>query len=99
MVEQKLMKLFVDDIRNALDKNWTVVRTYKTAIMLLETGIVKELSLDHDLGNGKTGYDVICWLEKQVKTNDFIPPEIIICHSSNPIGKTRIEQAIKAIKK
>lgn len=93
------MKLFVDDKRDPPTEAWLIARDYMTAIMALETGLITIISLDHDLGDAKTGYDVICWIEKQVRTNDFIPPKIMTCHSANPVGKTRIEQAIKAINK
>ena len=38
----------------------------------------------------KTGYDVICWMEE----NDVWPPDGVRCHSSNPVGRARIESVI-----
>ena len=69
------MKVFLDDIRKPKDiyesDDWITVKTAWDAIKLLATNVVKEISLDHDLGddvtNG-TGYDVISWIEKQVFT-------------------------------
>jgi len=91
------MKLFVDDFRKAPGNDWTIAKNYNEAIMILDSLPVQELSLDHDLGKKRTGYDIICWIEEQMETNNFIPPEKIICHSANPVGKNNIELAIKRI--
>jgi hypothetical protein len=45
------MKLFVDDIRDAPDDSWTVVRKVLPAIRLIATQQVTEISLDHDIEN------------------------------------------------
>lgn len=44
------VKLFLDDIREAPDATWVVVRNILDAKLLLEEGIVLDASLDHDLG-------------------------------------------------
>lgn len=94
------MKLFVDDIRVPSDNTWTVARTYDEAISVLKDGDVEVLSLDHDLGEGKSGYDVICWVEDKVFTDtDFIPPKEILVHSANPVGRNRIYAAIDSIQR
>lgn len=93
------MKIFVDDIRTATDDSWKVVRTAPEAIEALKTGKVEVISLDHDLGENKlTGYDIIKWIEKEVFTNNFEPP-IILVHSMNSVGKNNIKAAIKRIEK
>jgi len=54
------------------------------------------LFLDHDLasfdkdGKEKTGYDVMCFLE----ANPEFLPKKIICVSSNPVGRRRIQVVI-----
>lgn len=53
------------------------------------------LWLDHDLGEDKTGYDIICWIEENDFTGSIKKPEIIICVSSNPVGRNKINSAIK----
>ena len=90
------MNLFVDDCREWYDgtKGWIVVRTYDEAIQALQTHEFKHVSLDHDLGLGKSGYDVICWIEKENFEVGFTIPPSIVCHSSNPVGRKRIEQVI-----
>ena len=91
------MKVFLDDIRQPPDSSWYICRSYKEAIMNLETGMVEIISLDHDLGEEMTGYDVAKWIEEKVwMDDDFCPPEILI-HSANPVGRSNIEAAIKSI--
>lgn len=93
------MKLFVDDFRTEYSVNWIQARTYKDAITILETGKVTHLSLDHDLGTKKTGYDILLWLEKKAAGGDFsCVPKSIRIHSANPVGRQKMEQAIKSIK-
>ena len=57
------MRVFLDDKR-AAPAGWTLVRTAEETIALLESGVVEQLSLDHDLGTELTGYDVLKRLEK-----------------------------------
>jgi len=45
------MKLFIDDIRNAPDDSWIVVRTVTGAIRALATMEVDVISLDHDIAH------------------------------------------------
>jgi len=87
------MKLYVDDIRTPPD-GWTVCRNAKLAIMILGLGDVREISLDHDLGeHSDTGYDVLCWIEEKSDTDaNFIPPAIHI-HTANPVGRHKMNLA------
>jgi len=49
------------------------------------------LFLDHDLGDdNETGYDVACWLEARPSKQ----PKKIYIHSLNPMGASRMRQAI-----
>ncbi|SFO06116.1 hypothetical protein SAMN05660284_02831 [Formivibrio citricus] len=93
------MNVYLDDIRNAPD-GWVCVRWPSEAIALLKTGLVKKISLDHDLGDDAigTGYDVLLWIEEAVATNNFSPPEIVI-HSANISARHKMELAIDNIKK
>jgi hypothetical protein len=78
---------------------WKVVRTAQDAIDTLKRGGIDVLSLDHDLGEGPTGYDVIRWIEEQVFINDFKAPDEMVVHSANPVGAKNIKQAISSIKR
>jgi hypothetical protein len=92
------MKVFVDDKRSPYE-GWTLAWSYKRAIELLESGGVEKISLDHDLGTGKTGYDIVCWIEKQVFGENLFEPPTIYCHSANCVGRDNILAAIARIQK
>jgi hypothetical protein len=92
---KEIMKVYLDDIRE-IPKGWIGARTYQEARDLIDTGDVKEISLDHDLGTVLTGYDVILWIERQVYFGK-IPKPIIHVHTSNPAGRRKIELARGAI--
>lgn len=86
------IKLWVDDIREA-PTGWVWAKNYDEAISFLRVCNVIQVSLDHDLGKGKTGYDIVCWLEAHVFDGTITNPKIK-CHSANPVGRERIEQVI-----
>ena len=93
------MRVFLDDERPT-PEYW--VRAYwpEEAIALLKSGLVEEISLDHDLGDDKhgTGYDVILWIEKAVVFDSFKPPKITI-HSANPSARVRMLAGIASIER
>ena len=93
------MKLYLDDeIKNPV--GWIRVFWPDEAIAWLKTEMVTEISLDHDLGDDDrgTGYDVILWIENEVMTNNFIPPQIHI-HSANVSARRKMELGVVAINK
>jgi hypothetical protein len=72
-------------------------------IGLLRSGQVEALSLDFDLGfrgeeERRTGEVVLQWIEERVFRGeaDFALPEVTI-HSSNPVGRQRLQRALDAI--
>lgn len=96
------MKLFIDDLRYPPNDDWIIARTYDEAIKILETGLVSEISFDHDLGNEnvvseKSGYDIVCWIEQKLFTGEwtFIPKMSV--HSMNPVGRRNIQMVIDTI--
>lgn len=82
------MKIFLDDLREA-PQGYVTARTYEECIELLKNNEVEVLSLDHDLGTDKTGYDVCLWLAE----NEYFIPEIYI-HSANPVGQMNMTQLL-----
>ena len=94
------LHLFVDDekaLPESTDSDiWVLARTYNQAIELLKGIVFKTVSLDHDLGEEKTGYDIACWLEERQHENKPIPTHIY-AHSENPAGRINIERAIQSI--
>ena len=89
----KELHLLIDDERNINAD--MIVRNYSLGISALQIRIWDVLWLDHDLGEEKTGYDVMCWLEQNL---GFLPKKIV-CISSNPVGKKRINQVIEKLYK
>lgn len=83
------------------DYSILIARTYTLGIQALELmGPWDELHLDHDFGDptGKTGYDVVCWIEQQAHDFKFAyVPSKLNCISSNASGIGRINQAWEAI--
>ena len=65
-----------------------------------KTGKVAELSRDHDLGDDDrgTGYDVVVWIEEQVATAGFSPPDIKV-HSANSSARQKMERGIESIER
>ena len=99
--EGKEIKVWLDDIRKA-PSGWVHIKTTPELIKFYTKNYknITELSLDHDLGeNTPTGYDFMVWLEEKFHTGKYkIVPEIKV-HSANPVGKKRMEQAIKSIER
>lgn len=91
------MRVFLDDERPTPD-GWVRVFWPSEAIALLQTGMVDELSLDHDLGDDEigTGYDVVLWIEEAVALRQFKPPKIYV-HSANSSARERMLAGIRSI--
>jgi len=87
------MILFVDDERLPPLLYDTHVKTYEDAIKQLETGEVTVISLDHDLGTDKTGYDIAKWIEEAAFCKK-IPRLKWKIHSANPEGKEKIKMSL-----
>ena len=85
--------LYIDDIRfpeyfHQIGAEITVARTYDEAIQYLgdEYDVI---SLDHDLAEDKTGYDIAKYIvEHQIPLVGFR------IHSANPVGKFNIQQLL-----
>jgi len=96
------MRIFLDDLRDAplfdhfgVPVQWTVIRNVDEAIELVRSGQVTAISFDHDLGEGKTGYDVALVIE-QLAHDRLIPPIDYYIHSANPVGAGNINEAMKS---
>lgn len=87
------MKIYLDDVRDCPD-GYILCRTAEEAIEYIKTGKVKFISFDHDLGEVPlSGYDVATFIENMVQQKEISCPCWSI-HSSNPIGRKRIQQAM-----
>lgn len=96
------MKIFLDDIRNAPDSSWIVIRDANKVLMdyIYEYVIIDEISFDHDLGlDEPTGYDLLKEIERLayegfwygLKNCEFK------IHSANPVGRKNMQAAIDSI--
>ena len=91
------MKLWLDDIR-PMPVSFTVhAKTAADAIQILRTGLVTEISFDHDLGpeTAGNGYQVACFIEAAayLLKSEFKMP-IWQVHSANPVGRQNIVNAM-----
>ena len=92
MKKEKEIYIYIDDMRQPLIPDVLWVKSYDEAIAALTTipytpSLI--IDFDHDLGEGKTGYDVAKWL---VEYNYFGKFHI---HSMNPVGANNIRQLLK----
>jgi hypothetical protein len=98
------MKIWLDDKRTPPDSSWSCATTAQEAIRLLDApGQVEFISLDHDLGDrGEpelTGYDVACYIESMAYIDELnAVPLFYSVHTDNPVGREKIEMALKAAK-
>ncbi len=90
--------LFLDDHRDPPDKlkNVSIIaRSYDDAVSVLKwCGVPMIISFDHDLGEGKTGYDFAKYFCDQVldgKINLDLNEFDFTVHSENPVGAKNIE--------
>ncbi len=92
------MKLYLDDIRNPKTTGWDIVRSYEEFVEYINTnGLPEIMSLDHDLGTFKSGYDCVKWLVYE-KRLDLREVDINV-HSANPVGREDMESLINNWKK
>lgn len=97
-----MINLFLDDLRDPSEVPglpevpWKVIRTAEEVMQILRTSEVQRISLDHDLGQTATGYDVAVWLEENLQLREFpgIPHEIYL-HTRNPVGRQRMLAALR----
>lgn len=95
----KKMQIYLDDVRYEPDMGaWVVVRNYADFIRVL-TGCWDEIgviSLDHDLGEAKTGYDALCVIEQMAHEKGSLTFELFV-HSANPVGVALMNRVIRKL--
>jgi len=86
-----MTRIFLDDIRKAPDRSWITVRTYDQCTRILShVKHIDVISLDYDLHELKTGYDVLVYMHE----HDIVPDEILI-HSTHYFGKERMMEYVR----
>lgn len=96
----KYMKGRVFDVNIYAGIDWRIFRTFEEMVEYMKewNKIPDFISFDHDLGDGKDGYDCAVYLVEYCLDNNLIFPPFCV-HSQNPVGKERIETFIKSFKK
>lgn len=84
--------ILIDDVREA-ENHVFVCRTYASGIEALQQCHWHLLYLDHDLGEMKSGYDVLTWLE----SNKTHLPDNIILVTSNGSVREKMNMVIQRL--
>lgn len=99
------MQLWLDDERNPYLRywqrqfsyltagEWIWVKHAKLAMHYLDRGVVKRISLDHDLGHPLSGYDVACHIERLAFDKKIGAIQWHV-HSANSVGSANIVRAL-----
>jgi hypothetical protein len=97
-----MINIYLDDLRPAPD-GFILVKSVKKCQRLIKDnkGNINILSLDHDLGEGKTGYDLVKWLcfyngRDGYEENLF--PNKIFLHTANPVGRINMYRLLEHYK-
>ena len=86
-----MVKIWLDDEREAPDDFWLIARSIEPIKVLLEAGLVQVLSLDNDLGLGQPeGHCLVDWM---VQTGHW-PTGDCFVHSRNVVAAKRMTQDI-----
>lgn len=100
------IKLWLDDERlppyevtcfSGFVSEWLWVKKAQDAIAWLQTGLVVQISFDHDLGPKEhygDGYEVAKWIEERAYFSKM-PRLKWDVHSGNPVGRDNIRAAMK----
>lgn len=111
-LELKIMKLFLDDEREA-PKGWIRVYDVNQLIHMVMTypNIVEQISLDNDLGDLEhlqigmyevvhEGYQFVNWLEDKFhdESETYLPKLTKVnIHSANPVARDKMSKGMQAI--
>lgn len=91
----RMLNILVDDLREPIGKFDLVFRSGGRFLTWVKKSPVSEnigtLYLDHDMGEGYTGYEVITILLEEMK----IKPREVRIVSSNPVGIQNIGRALE----
>lgn len=82
--------IYLDDLRSA-PHGFTLVRTIEECLLLMEATKVRRLSLDYNLGAGRTADEVTKWI---VQTGRW--PREIFFHSSDFSARRRMHGYLEA---
>lgn len=99
-----MWKLFLDDERDPIGDGWSIARSADSArALIIEQGLPRFISFDHDLGYGDNGSQFVTWLIDHMIDNGLRFPTDFsyVIHSQNPIGygniQSKMDSALKHI--
>lgn len=87
-----------------LKNYWIIIRDFDEFTISVDMNYVafndfpKVISFDHDLGDGKTGFDCAKWLIEYCMDKNLELPTFYV-HSMNPVGKENIEKLLMNFRK
>jgi hypothetical protein len=88
-----MINVYLDDLRPC-PPGFVLARNVDECLALLESGNVRYLSLDHDLGeNEPTGYDLT-----KIMVERGLWPLRIYMHTANPVGRDNMYQLLTRYK-
>ena len=101
-----MRKLFIDDLRDPVGDDWTVVRNSDDAIKAIYMFDWDVISLDHDIENFKwlsftPVAHFICekyWIKRERESFGVMRPLLgpkIVIHSINPAGAKKMQQLFR----
>jgi hypothetical protein len=98
------MKIWLDDTRAPPTAEWEWFDNAYLVIAALERlgSRITHLHLDHDLGDEEkvgNGYMVLCWLEKQLHTNENFKVPCVDIHTANPVAKKTMLSCLNSMAK
>lgn len=106
IVPKPVLKLWIDDIRDAPDDSWTEVRKVEAAINAIAHFDFDIINLDHDIENRPSDetfkpvahfigqrYVALNNPDTVLETNSWKPK--ITVHSDNPVGAKEIQMILK----
>ena len=87
------MNLYLDDLRST-PENFERVYDYDEFVNFInKNGVPEFISFDHDLGEGKTGFDCAKFLVEFCLDNGVSDINFQV-HSQNPVGEENIEKLL-----
>jgi len=89
-------KIFLLDKENE-NMHITIATSYEKGLGYLKSDTYNMLFIDHDLGEEKTGYDIMNWMQQHYPEVSI--PRIIYLISHNPVGKVKMFQVAEIFKK
>ena len=92
-----MINLYLDDLRPCPERFILAKNALECRLLLLSND-VNILSLDHDLSETETGYDLCKWLVEAGQYNQNIYPKQIFLHTANGVGRDNMFKLLERYK-